>query len=115
MSTAALAWEQFRFERKLFWRNPTAAFFNFVLPLILLLLVATVFASESDELDIADPRRGRDERDGHHVHRAGLRALPREQGILKRVRGTPLPAASYFGGMSPRRCPTRSSRCCWWS
>ena len=24
MSPIALAWEQFRFERKLFWRNPSA-------------------------------------------------------------------------------------------
>ncbi len=25
MSTASLAWSQFRFERRLFWRNPSAA------------------------------------------------------------------------------------------
>ena len=55
MSPAALAWEQFRFERKLFWRNPTAAFFNFVLPLLLLVLVATAFSSEGDELDVLIP------------------------------------------------------------
>ena len=36
MSTAALAWRQFRFERRMFWRNPSAAFFNFALPLIFL-------------------------------------------------------------------------------
>ena len=41
MSPMALAWQQFRFERKLFWRNPSAAFFNFVLPLLLLVLIAT--------------------------------------------------------------------------
>ncbi len=32
----ALAWHQFRLERRMFWRNPTAAFFNFLLPLLLL-------------------------------------------------------------------------------
>ena len=47
MSALALAWQQFRLERKLFWRNPSAAFFNFVLPLLLLVLVATAFADES--------------------------------------------------------------------
>ena len=44
MSPVALAWQQFRLERKLFWRNPSAAFFSFVLPLVLLLLVASVYA-----------------------------------------------------------------------
>ncbi|MEA2143580.1 MAG: hypothetical protein QOI64_2010, partial [Solirubrobacteraceae bacterium] len=29
MSTAiALTWRQYRLERKMFWRNPSAAFFN---------------------------------------------------------------------------------------
>jgi ABC-2 type transport system permease protein len=55
VSAAALTWEQFRFERKLFWRNPTAAFFNFVLPLLLLFLIATAFSSEGDELDTLIP------------------------------------------------------------
>ena len=55
MSVVALAWEQFRFERKLFWRNPSAAFFNFLLPLLLLVLIATAFASEDDELEILIP------------------------------------------------------------
>ena len=39
MSEAAiLGWRQFRIERKQFWRNPTAAFFNFVLPIVFLLI-----------------------------------------------------------------------------
>ena len=33
---ARLAWRQYRLERKLFWRNPSAAFFNFLLPLLFL-------------------------------------------------------------------------------
>jgi len=31
-----MLWRQYRFERHLFWRNPSAAFFNFLLPLIFL-------------------------------------------------------------------------------
>ena len=31
MSAAGLLWRQYRFERRLFWRNPSAAFFNFEL------------------------------------------------------------------------------------
>ena len=100
MSSLALAWEQFRLERKLFWRNPSAAFFNFVLPLLLLLLVASVFASEENELDVLIPGIA-----GMSVMATTFNALAfnltflREQGILKRVRGTPIPAASYFGGL----------------
>ena len=52
MSTAALAWSQFRFERRNFWRNPSAAFFNFMLPLIFLVLIATVYGAKDSDLDI---------------------------------------------------------------
>jgi ABC-2 type transport system permease protein len=96
----ALAWEQFRFERKLFWRNPSAAFFNFVLPLLLLLLIASVFARDEDELNVLIPGIA-----GMAVMATTFSALAfnltflREEGILKRVRGTPLPAPAYFGGL----------------
>jgi ABC-2 type transport system permease protein len=100
MSAAALMWQQFRLERKLFWRNPSAAFFNFLLPLLLLFLVASVFASDSDELDVLIPGVA-----GMSIMATTFSALAfnltflREQGILKRVRGTPLPEASYLGGL----------------
>jgi len=99
LSAIALAWQQFRLERKLFWRNPSAAFFSFVLPLAMLLLVASVFASEPDELDVLIPGIA-----GMSVMATTFNAMAfnltflREQGILKRVRGTPIPAASYFAG-----------------
>ena len=48
MSPVALAWQQFRFERKLFWRNPSAAFFNFLLPLLLLVLTASAFSADAE-------------------------------------------------------------------
>ena len=75
-------------ERKIFWRNPTAAFFSFVLPLMLLLLVASVFASDPDELEVVIPGIA-----GMSVMATTFNALAfnltfrREQGILKRVRG----------------------------
>ena len=41
MADAALiAYRQWRLERRMFWRNPTAAFFSFVLPLLFLFLLA---------------------------------------------------------------------------
>ena len=55
MSPVALAWQQFRFERKLFWRNPSAAFFNFLLPLLLLVLTASAFSADDEELNVLIP------------------------------------------------------------
>jgi len=100
MNPVALAWEQFRFERKLFWRNPSAAFFNFVLPLLMLVLVASVFGSESDALDVLVPGIA-----GLSVMATTFTSLSyevtwlREEGILKRVSGTPMPRISFIGGM----------------
>ena len=99
MTPAALAWQQFRLERKLFWRNPSAAFFSFVLPLTLLLLVASVFGSDQEELETLIPGIA-----GMSVMATTFNAMAynltflREQGILKRVRGTPVPLTSYFAG-----------------
>jgi len=99
MSPVALAWEQFRFERKLFWRNPSAAFFNFLLPLLLLVLVATAFAGEDEELETLIPGVA-----GMGVLATTFTALAfnltllREEGVLKRIRGTPMPAGAYLAG-----------------
>src|ERR671914_557409 len=100
MSPMALAWQQFRFERKLFWRNPSAAFFNFLLPLLLLVLIATAFSSEPDELEILIPGVA-----GMGVLATTFTALAfnltllRDEGVLKRIRGTPMPAGAYLGGL----------------
>jgi ABC-2 type transport system permease protein len=99
VSGMGLAWQQFRFERKLFWRNPSAAFFNFLLPLLLLVLIATAFASEPDELEILIPGVA-----GMGVLATTFTALAfnltvlREEGVLKRIRGTPMPAGAYLAG-----------------
>jgi ABC-2 type transport system permease protein len=100
MSTAALAWSQFRFERRMFWRNPSAAFFNFMLPLLFLVLIATVYGATADSLDVLVPGLA-----GMAVMSTTFTALAfnmtflREQGVLKRVRGTPMPPGAYFGGV----------------
>jgi ABC-2 type transport system permease protein len=100
VSTAALAWEQFRFERKMFWRNPSAAFFNFLLPLLLLVLTATAFGVDEDELDTLIPGIA-----GMGVLATTFTSLAfnitilRDDGVLKRVRGTPIPAGAYLGGL----------------
>jgi len=99
VNDVALAWEQFRFERKLFWRNPSAAFFNFLLPVLFLVLIATAFASDEDELDVLIPGIA-----GMGVLATTFTALAfnltmlRDEGVLKRIRGTPIPAGAYLAG-----------------
>jgi ABC-2 type transport system permease protein len=98
---AVLAWRQYRLERRMFWRNPSAAFFNFLFPLILLALFGAVFAGEQDNLDVIVPGIA-----GMSVMSTTFTALAfnmtflREQGILKRMRGTPLPPGAYLGGIA---------------
>ena len=100
MSAAALAWEQFRLERKMFWRNPSAAFFNFLLPLLLLVLTATAFNVADEELDVLIPGVA-----GMGVLATTFTSLAynltwlREEGILKRIRATPMPPAAYVAGL----------------
>ncbi len=100
MSVPALLWRQFRFERRMFWRNPSAAFFNFMLPLIFLFLIASVFGHEKKDLNTLVPGIA-----GMAVMTTTFTALAfnltflREQGILKRIRGTPMPPLAYFGGL----------------
>jgi ABC-2 type transport system permease protein len=100
VNVPALLWRQFRFERRMFWRNPSAAFFNFMLPLIFLFLIASVFGHKTKDLNTLVPGIA-----GMAVMTTTFTALAfnitflREQGILKRIRGTPMPPLAYFGGL----------------
>jgi ABC-2 type transport system permease protein len=97
----ALAWRQFRLERRMFWRNPSAAFFNFALPLLFLFLFGAIFAGNQDALDVIVPGIA-----GLAVMSTTFSALAmnltflREQGVLKRMRGTPLPSGAYLTGIA---------------
>ena len=97
MSDAALVWRQYRLERKMFWRNPSAAFFNFALPLLLLCLFGAVFSGNQENLNVIVPGIA-----GMSIVSTTFVALAmnvvalREQGVLKRLRGTPLPSSTYL-------------------
>ncbi len=107
MSTPALLLRQVRYANKAFWRNPAAAFFTFVFPLMFLVIFTAVIGG------------GRSRVAGvlFDEHRYFLVAMmsfavitacytnlamsvtsQREAGILKRVRGTPLPGWVYLAG-----------------
>src|SRR4051794_12026555 len=101
MSDLALTWRQYRLERRLFWRNPSAAFFNFLLPLLFLGLFGAILHGNQDDLDVIVPGIA-----GMSVLATTFSALAfnltflRESGVLKRIRGTPLPPGSYLGGVA---------------
>jgi ABC-2 type transport system permease protein len=98
---AVLAWRQYRLERRLFWRNPSAAFFNFLLPLLFLAFFGAVFRNNQHDLDVIVPGIA-----GMAVMSTTFTALAfnitflREQGVLKRIRGTPMPGISYLLGIA---------------
>jgi ABC-2 type transport system permease protein len=100
MSDLALAWRQYRLERRLFWRNPSAAFFNFLFPLIFLALFGSIASGNQKDLNIIVPGIA-----GMAVVSATFTALSynitalRDMGVLKRLRGTPLPTLSWLGGV----------------
>jgi ABC-2 type transport system permease protein len=97
----ALAWHQYRLERRMFWRNPTAAFFNFLLPLLLLAMFGAIFAGRLENLNVIVPGIA-----GVSIMSATFIALAynltflRESGVLKRLRGTPLPSGAYLSGVA---------------
>ena len=95
------AWRQYRLERKMFWRNPSAAFFNFLLPLLFLALFGAIFSDEQANLQVIVPGIA-----GMAVMSTTFSALAmnitylRESGVLKRIHGTPLPTSAYLAGIA---------------
>lgn len=97
----ALTWRQYRLERRMFWRNPSAAFFNFALPLVFLALFGALFSGSQADLDVIVPGIA-----GMSIMTTTFVALAmnlvhlREQGVLKRLRGTPLPSGAYLASLA---------------
>src|SRR6476660_4842341 len=96
-----LGWRQYRLERRMFWRNPSAAFFNFVLPLLFLAAGGAILSGSQKDLDKLLPAIA-----AMSVMATTFSALAynivflRERGVLKRIRGAPLPTLSYFFGVA---------------
>jgi ABC-2 type transport system permease protein len=97
----ALTWRQYRLERRMFWRNPSAAFFNFLLPLLFLCGGGVILQGNQHDLNLLVPAIA-----GMSVMSTTFTALAynivflRERGVLKRIHGAPLPTSSYFGGVA---------------
>lgn len=97
MSDLALALRQVRYENRSFWRNPPAAFFTFAFPLLFLFVFNTLFGEGAAGfftpaiIVFAVVT-------ATFTNLAMTVAIARDEGILKRVRGTPLPTWAYLAG-----------------
>ena len=97
MTTARLVLRQVVYENRAFWRNPAAAFFTFAFPLIFLVIFTTIFGRDAARfftggimtLSIVSAT---------FTNIAMSVTLAREEGVLKRIRGTPLPPIAYLLG-----------------
>ena len=107
MSAARLTARQVRFTNKSFWRNPASAFFTFAFPLMFLVIFTALLGGGDVRIKGTDLRQTT----YYVVAMATFGVISacftniaisvcfnRDQGILKRTRGTPLPGWSYLSG-----------------
>jgi ABC-2 type transport system permease protein len=96
-----LVLHELRNQQRLFWRSRESAFFTFLFPIILLVLLGSVYGSDTIDGVRAAPYLVAGLL-GYGVVAtayAGLAinmVIRRESGVLKRVRGTPLPPPAYL-------------------
>ena len=107
MTSLSLALKQMRYQNTAFWRNPVSAFFTFVFPLMFLVILNLLFGS--DELEIPG---GTVNASTFYVPAIGALSVitacytnlaiwmsfSRDEGILKRIRGAPIPTWSFLVG-----------------
>jgi ABC-2 type transport system permease protein len=97
---------ELRFEQVLFWRNREAAFFTFFLPVIFFLIFGSVYGNDLIKPDLVKGSAylvaGMIGYGVASTAFAGLGitlVVRRESGVLKRVRGTPMPPATYIAAV----------------
>lgn len=98
---------QIRWEQRQFWRNPPAAVFTFVFPLMFLLIFSSLYGDDRVE-ELGGVKFVQQYVpaivafgviSACYTNLAFTLALRRAQGILKRKRGTPLSVGTYMGGL----------------
>ena len=106
-SGLGLAVRQVAWHNKAFWRNPAAAFFTFAFPLMFLVIFTSIFDDTAtlhtgQEVALSTYYTGSilafSVITACYTNVAISVTSLREEGILKRVRGTPLPGWSYLTG-----------------
>ncbi len=106
MSGPRMMLRQFRFTNKAFWRNSAAAFFTFVFPLMFLVIFTVLFHNGTYRISATRTVRMSTFYvpaiavfgviSACYTNLAMMVTIHRDQGILKRIRGTPLPAWAYL-------------------
>jgi ABC-2 type transport system permease protein len=103
---AALTLRQVAYEQRGFWRNRTRAFFSFGMPIMLLLLFASLNSGARIK-ELGNIPYVTFFLPGilaygiiitQFMNMAAGIAIQRDNGLLKRMRGTPLPSWAYVGG-----------------
>ncbi|MBA3364892.1 MAG: ABC transporter permease [Actinobacteria bacterium] len=96
---------QLRGEQRLFWRSRELAFFTFLLPIVFLVLLGSVYG-EDERIDgvrgsnyLLAGMLGYGVAATAFAGLAIMLVLRRETGVLKRVRSTPLPPATYVAAI----------------
>src|ERR1700686_3469093 len=108
MSSAGIALRQVSFEQRSFWRNPASAFFAFLFPIIFLVVFATLFKGQ--QVLVGSTRTSYDDyyipapvafrvMGAFFTNISITLSLRRDNGILKRLRGTPLPPWAFIAGV----------------
>ncbi len=104
----ALLWHQIRYEQLSFWRNPQSAFFTFLFPVVIIVIFGALFGGGPGSsyfyglsaLQYYVPTIAAVSVLGScYSQLAVVLAMRRQDGTLKRVRATPLPAWTYFLGL----------------
>jgi len=95
---------ELRAEQRLFWRSREAAFFTFFLPIIFLVLLGSVYGGDriqgfKGSTYLLAGLLGYGIVATAFAGLAITLVIRRESGVLKRVRGTPLPAGIYVGAV----------------
>ena len=107
MTTLRLTGVQLRYVNKAFWRNPASAFFTFAFPLLFLVIFTALLGHYTIQIGSKTVNTST-----YYVasmacfsvitacfnNIATAVSFQREDGILKRAHGTPLPGASFLGG-----------------
>jgi ABC-2 type transport system permease protein len=107
VSTLGLVMRQIGFENRSFWRNPVAAFFTFFFPLMFLFLFPNIFGDE--DIDYfgrtislttfyVPAIAAFSVITACYTNLAMSITFLRDEGVLKRKRGTPMPSWAYLSG-----------------
>jgi ABC-2 type transport system permease protein len=105
-SSMRLLFGQVGYQNRIFFRNPMAAFFTLFFPLMIFVVFSLMFGNETiDSLGgittaqyYAPSMAVFAAVSATYTNLAVTTAYQRDQGILKRIKGTPLPPIIYMGG-----------------